>query len=76
MAAAIDLRLVPVNEMPINLGAAASSSPPEEPRLTNAGVLIFSSNPSRYIPEARVIAVRYGGTDRFSIIDRRVLLEI
>ncbi len=71
MAAAIDLRLVPVNEILINLGAAASSSRPEEPRLTNAGVLILSSNPSRYIPEARVIAVRYGGTDRFSIIDRK-----
>lgn len=70
-SASIDLRLVPPNEMLINLGAATIPSQREEPKLTNAGVLIFSANPSRYIPEARVIAVRYGGTDRFSIVDRK-----
>lgn len=39
--------------------------------LTNAGALLFTNSPRQYIPESYVTAVRYLGTDRFSIVDRQ-----
>lgn len=67
----VESSLLPVRERLANLQA---SSPPNEPTkqcLTNAGVLLFTSSPKQYIPEAIITAVRYAGTDRFSIIDRK-----
>lgn len=38
--------------------------------LTNAGVLLFTQQPSLLIPESSLTLVRYTGTDKFSIDDR------
>lgn len=37
----------------------------------NAAILFFAENPQRFFPEAYVTAIRYGGLDRTSIIDRK-----
>lgn len=71
--ASIDVRKLSVPDMLINIGAAIKPSPKTAPVLTNAGVLLFSRQPNRIIPEAHSTAVRYEGTDKFSIIDRRDL---
>lgn len=40
-------------------------------KLTNAGVLFFANNPQQYFPESYITCVRYKGSDRFSIYDKK-----
>lgn len=40
-------------------------------KLTNAGVLFFSDEPQKFIPESYITAVCYKSEDRFSIIDKK-----
>src|SRR3989339_661932 len=53
----------------INLAVAQKQK--KEVLLTNAGVLLFATNPQKFFPEAYITCVRYRGSDRFSIIDRK-----
>jgi ATP-dependent DNA helicase RecG len=39
--------------------------------MTNLGVLLFTSDPNRFIPESYITAVKYAGGDKFSIEDRQ-----
>lgn len=39
--------------------------------LTNAGVLLFTEAPQKIIRESYLTAVRYGGSDKFTIVDRQ-----
>ena len=41
--------------------------------LTNAGVLFFSNEPMKYIPQAQVICALYKGTEKITILDRKDL---
>jgi ATP-dependent DNA helicase RecG len=39
--------------------------------LSNTGVLLFTKCPRDFIPESYLTAVCYGGTDKFSVLDRK-----
>lgn len=39
--------------------------------LSNAGVLLFTDEPRELLPESYLVAVRYHGKDKFSILDRK-----
>lgn len=43
----------------------------DEVRLNNAAVLLFAKRPQRFLRESYVTCVRYAGTDRTTIIDRK-----
>jgi len=61
------------NVQPIleNLLAAGKVSTDNQLYLTNAGVLLFSQSPRKFIPESYLTAVRYNGVDKFSVNDRQ-----
>jgi ATP-dependent DNA helicase RecG len=57
-----------------NLNAAKKLSLKDDQYLlTNAGVLLFTESPKKYLPESYLTVVRYQGDDRFSIADRQEL---
>ncbi|MFH0946839.1 MAG: ATP-binding protein [Planctomycetota bacterium] len=66
--AEIDIDLS-VEDCLINLGVARPGRHGLE--LTNAAVLFFAQQPSRFFPEAGLTCVRYRGTDRYQVLDRR-----
>jgi len=39
-------------------------------RFRQAGVLFFAKEPQRFLKESHISAIRYEGTDRFSVLDR------
>ncbi len=41
--------------------------------LTNAGVLFFSNEPTKYIPQAQVVCALYKGTGKVTVLDRKDL---
>ena len=63
--------LLPEEDILLNLGCCVKDD--REAKFTNAGVLFFSKEPVKYIPQARVICALYKGTKKVDILDRKDL---
>lgn len=67
------LRVMSREEMVVSLGVAEQ----QQGRLifNHAGILFFAHNPQRFIPQAKLSYVRYQGTSKTTIIDRKIFTE-
>ena len=61
--------VLPAEEILINLGCCVKIE--GQVCLTNAGVLFFSNEPMRYIPQAQVICALYKGDEKITVLDRK-----
>lgn len=61
--------VLPAEDILMNLGCCLKIE--GQVYLTNAGVLFFSNEPMRYIPQAQVICALYKGNEKITVLDRK-----
>ena len=63
--------VLPQEDILLNLGCCVKDE--GTAKFTNAGLLFFSNEPIKYIPQAQVICALYKGTKKVNILDRKDL---
>lgn len=64
--------VLPPEDMLLNLDCCVKTE--GKTSLTNAGVLFFSNEPMKYIPQAQVVCALYKGTEKITVLDRKDLI--
>jgi len=64
--------VLPPEDMLLNLDCCVKTE--GKTYLTNAGVLFFSNEPMKYIPQAQVICALYKGAEKITVLDRKDLI--
>lgn len=64
--------VLPPEDMLMNLDCCVKTE--GKAYLTNAGVLFFSREPMKYIPQAQVICALYKGIEKITVLDRKDLI--
>lgn len=64
--------VLPPEDMLLNLDCCVKTE--GHTSLTNAGVLFFSNEPMKYIPQAQVVCALYKGTEKITVLDRKDLI--